>query len=176
MMARRILSLLIALNFCVFMFCSCGLSERASCREVLDAMVCGEMGLPAGSIYDKAAAEGDAEYFSDSLLCALLGEYGVSRIKSSWIDYAVFLSLTDSPCEFSVFYCDSREVATDTARLFCARLDAVRTAKSQQKYAEMLNAAKIAVYGNYVIMIISTDADAALSLAKKAMQPKLMPS
>ncbi len=167
-MIKRFPLLLLVLIICLNLVCSCK-EELLPCKEILERMINAETELTAGKIYDLSAAVGDERFISDDMLCALYGDIGVNKIKDSWIDGALFLSLTDSPCEFAVFYCDSRDTATDTAALLCSRLSSIRTAKAQDKYKPMLSSAKVTVCGNYAFLIISRDCDNALKVAEDAL-------
>ena len=164
---NRLLSLLIALTLILGAFAGCAKSEPPSCRKILGAIMDAEVGLPAGKIYDMRAADGEDEYLSDALLCALYGEGGKPVARDSWIDCALFLSVTEHPCELAVFYCDSHDAAIDTARILSARLDAIKSSKNPQAYAHLFDAASVTVCGNFVLMIISSDTQNALKIAKK---------
>ena len=153
--------------FALLFSTSCSAKEYVPCRQVLGALVDSEVGLPAGKIYDMRASGQDGEFLSDSLLCSLLGNGAMPAVRDSWIDGALFLSLGAHPCEFAVFLCDSRDAAQDTARLFCSRLDSVKTLKGDGKYASMLDSACVCIIRNYVVLIISSDSDTARSVARK---------
>ena len=164
---KRLLTLMLSVLIICTSLCSCGAKDYAPCRDVLGALIESEVGLPAGKIYDMSAAEGDGEFLSDSLLCSLLGNGTMPPVSSSWIDGALFLSLGSHPCEFAVFLCDSSDATQDTARLFCSRLDSVKTLKGDGKYASMLDSARVCIIRNYVVLIISSDGDTAESVARK---------
>ncbi len=166
MKIKILLMLLLVTCFAFSVSCS---AKRPTCRQALGALVDSEVGLPAGKIYDMKAAEGDGEFLPDSLLCALLGNGAMPAVRDSWIDGALFLSLGTHPCEFAVFLCDSRDSAQDTARLFCSRIDSVKTLKGDGEYAPMLDGARVCIIKNYVILIISSDSDTAESVARKTV-------
>ena len=128
-------------------------------------MTLAEVGLPAGRIYSLASE--DDGYLSDSLIKALYGNGSLPAIAQSWIDCAVFISTLGHPCELAVVYCTDRNAAEDTARLFGSRLNSLRALESDEQYGNMLDLAQISICGNFVLMIISSDPDNALKIAKK---------
>ena len=140
------------------------------CREVIAAMTEKEVGLPVGSYYSASANEGDTEYLSASLLASLFGNGSLPPVAEDWIDCALFLSLKESPCEFAVILCSSRDAAEDTAALFHSRLAAIRITKTATQYVQMIENASVTITGNYAILIISTDPENALRAAKKAIR------
>ncbi len=150
---------------------SCAKKQAPSCREVINAMMQAEgQALPAGRIYDMRADEDSAERLPDSLLPALLGEGKMPAVSDAWLDCAMFLSVTEHPCELIIFLCASSEAATDTARLLCSHLDAVRVSKTSPKYADMISAARVGIYKNYAFLIISRDVAASEGALKKMLR------
>ena len=150
---------------------SCGGQKRPiSCREILSSVTDAEIGLPAGKFYSLKALEGEDEYLPPSLIGSLLGNGSYPEVAESWLDCALYLSLGAHPCEFAVILCQSRDDAEDTAKLFCARLASIKLVKSKSEHADLLDDAKITITGNYVLFIISSDSDTALSVAKKAIR------
>ena len=160
--------LIILLVMCFAFSVSCS-AKRPSCRQALGTLIESEVGLPAGKIYDMSAIEGDFEFLPESLLCALLGNGAMPAVRDSWIDGALFLSLGTHPCEFAVFLCDSRDAAQDTARLFCSRIDSVKTLKGGGEYSDMLENTRVCIIKNYVVLIISSDSATAESVVRKAI-------
>ena len=150
-----------------FSFVACGRQENTSCREILQAMTEAEIGLPSGKIYSMKAARGDDEYLSEHLINSLYGEGGTPVMSDGWLDLAIFLPSSAHPCEFAVILCDSEDTATDTARLLCRRLDAIRTAKGAGEYAKLTENATVTVIGNYALLIISSDTENAIKSASK---------
>ena len=126
-----------------------------------------EVGLPAGKIYLMHANEGDENYLSNYLICALYGDGEDPVMADGWLDLAIFLPSSAHPCEFAVILCDSEDTATDTARLLCRRLDAIRTAKGAGEYAKLTENATVTVIGNYALLIISSDTENAIKSASK---------
>ena len=153
----------------IFLLTSCTKSNLTPCREILGALVDAEVDLPAGKIYDMRAAEGDAEYLSDSLLSALYGNGKLPPVASSWVDCALFLSLGSHPCEFAVFLCDSHDAAQDTARILCSRLDSIKTLKRGGEYGALLDGARVCIVKNYVVLLISSDAETAEKTVRKSI-------
>lgn len=151
----------------ISLLCSCADEKKApSCLSVLEAMTCAEVGLPAGRIYSLSSTDNDG-YLSESLIKALYGNGSLPAVSESWIDCAVFVSTLGHPCELAVVYCTDRNAAEDTARLFGSRLNSIRALKSDEQYGNMLDSAQISICGNFVLMIISSDPNNTLKIAKK---------
>lgn len=154
---------------CLVLFCllltACAQNEPIPCREILNALTESEIGLPAGQIYDVCANEGDGEYLDERVINSLFGEGSAPPMRSGWLDLALFLPNSSHPCEFAIFLCDTPDTATDTARLLCRRLDAIRTSKASYENSEMLSTASVTIIGNYVIFAISSDTKNAMKIA-----------
>ena len=193
MLFARVASLILV--FLVFFsLTSCLYStELVPCDEILDAMISGEIALPAGKVYSSKAREGEKGYISASLMRALYGGEGSQELISGWIEYSFFLPDSDHPCELAVILCDSPENAKDTARLLCRRLNTIKTIKGdkdsatpyssapQKKtapnnasgspstvlpdYSAYLDGAEVTISRNYVLLIISSDTAAAKKTA-----------
>ena len=162
--------LVVIILFSSLFSCSTAQRVHTPCREVIAAMTEKEIGLPVGSYYSSSVPEGDDEYLSASLISSLFGNGSLPKISEDWLDCALFLSLGESPCEFAVILCSSRDAAEDTAALFHSRLAAVRITKTAPQYAQMIENASVTITGNYAILIISTDPENALRAAKKAIR------
>ena len=160
----------VILLFSSLFSCSATQNIHTPCRDVVAAMTEAEIGLPAGRYYSTSECEGDDEYLSSSLIASLLGNGSLPTVTSDWLDCAFFLSLKESPCEFAVILCSSRDAAEDTAALFHSRLAAIRITKTAPEYSQMIENASVTVTGNYAILIISTDPSSALKAAKKAIR------
>ena len=161
---------LLVIVLSILLFQSCATSSSHTCREILDKIIESEVGLPAGRIYSLTSSEESDEYLSSSLILALYGGEALSDISSGWIDCAIFLPYSSHPCEFAVFLCRDSDIATDTARLLCSRLDKIRVAKDSEQYSAMLRDAAVTVKGNYVFLIISSDSENAIRQASKMMR------
>ena len=151
----------------LFSVSSCTRSENPDCRDILSAIISSEIGLPSGKIYSARAESGEEEYLSDHLVNSLYGNGKEPVMADGWIDIAIFLPSSAHPCEFAVILCDSEDTATDTARLLCRRLDAIRTAKGAGEYAKLTENATVTVIGNYALLIISSDTENAIKSASK---------
>ena len=151
----------------LFSISSCTRSENLDCRDILSAIISSEIGLPSGEIYSARAEIGEEEYLSDHLVNSLYGNGKEPVMADGWIDIAIFLPSSAHPCEFAVILCDSEDTATDTARLLCRRLDAIRTAKSEGEYARLTENATVTVIGNYALLIVSSDTENAIKSASK---------
>ena len=157
----------ILIFFCPLTSCA---EQKAppTCREMLSAMTDAEIGLPSGKYYSSAAPEGDSEYLSDSLVSALLGGGSYPTVAADWLDCSLFLSLGNHPCELAIILCQNHDAALDTARLLSTRLSSIKLTKTSPEYAEMLDTAKVAVKGNYALLIISSDSENALKVFMKS--------
>ena len=146
-------------------------TELVPCDEILDAMISGEISLPAGKVYSSKAKEGEKGYISASLMRALYGGEGSQELISGWIEYSFFLPDSDHPCELAVILCDSPENAKDTARLLCRRLNTIRKVKDDSQninatdLAAYLDSSEVTISRNYVLLIISSDTAAAKKTA-----------
>lgn len=163
-MKRIILILTLLL---LFSLPSCAAREMPTCRDILGEIMKSEIGLPAGKVYSMHSPDGDGEQLPDKLIARIFGEGTTPAVASGWLDLALFLSTSAHPCEFAVILCDSEDTATDTARLLCRRLDAIRTAKSEGEYARLTENATVTVIGNYALLIISSDTENAIKSASK---------
>lgn len=170
-MRKKLGFLALAIIFLLLPLPSCAKKQAPSCREVLNAMMQAEgQALPAGRIYDMRADEDSAERLPDSLLPALLGEGRSPAVSDAWLDSAMFLSVTEHPCELMILLCSSNDAAIDTARLLCSRLDAIKVSKTSEKYADMISAARVGIYKNYAFLIISRDPAAVQKALEKMLR------
>lgn len=166
------LLLCITLCFCsVFSFVSCS-KEMPSTSSVLSNIIGCEIGLPSGNIYLSDAPEGSENYTDSSLIAALYGEGNSSKpIESSeWIEFAIFLSNTNHPCEFGVFLCNSSKSATDTSKMLCRRLDTLRNSWSDTTYSDYTDNASVIVSGNFCFLLISSDIKQSRNAALSAIK------
>lgn len=158
------------LLFCVFMLASCSGKSSPTCRDILIALTDTEAKLPAGQLYSLSSPDKDFDILSDTLISALYGNGSVPSVSNEWLDVAVFLSLSQHPCELAVFLCNSHDAATDTARLLCKRLDVIKASEKSNIYADMLSNARITICRNYVLFIISSDSDNSIATAIKMIK------
>ena len=152
----------------LLLLCSCA-KEQATAAQVLDALVAAEIGLPAGQIYLSAAPEDDASYLSPDLVAALYGEGEPPWQLSLLEDYGLFLSTAQHPCEFAVFRVRARSDTDDVAAMCLSRLDALRIHYKNTQYASYTQNARVVVIGKYVLLLISSDPDHALSAAQRVL-------
>ena len=164
-MVRIRLSAILLLAVMLVMLPSCGNSPPPS--EIVNALYENELSPPPGVTLISDAREGSPEYLSPELLRSA---YGIDRTRIGIISAAVRLSSFGSPCEFAVFFCNSRSAAEDVA-LFCrGRIDSlIRNAAGASSfsgiplsdYLDYLNNAAVIISGRYVALIISSDTAAA---------------
>ncbi len=164
------ITLILCLLLVILTLPSCVERERPACREILGEIMLSEVGLPAGKIYSMLAVKGDEEHLPDTLTARLFGEGSTPPVSRGWLDLAIFLPSSSSPCEFAIILCDSEDTATDTARLLCRRLDVIRTAKGDGDLPSLLDNATVTVIRNYALLIISSDTQNALKTASKIIR------
>ena len=149
-------------------FCACARTE-ASAAEVLDAMIGAEIGLPAGQVYLASAPKESEAYLAPDLMAALYGEGELPWQLSLLEDYGLFLSTAQHPCEFAVFRVRARSDTDDVAAMCLSRLDALRIHYKNTQYASYTQNARVVVIGKYVLLLISSDPDHALSAAQRVL-------
>ena len=155
------IALFVGIVIALSLFCSCTEKERPSTLELITELTSHEVGLPAGSIYSTASGKGDDGYMSSSLIASLYGDGSIPKVCEGWIECSAFIPLSSHPCEFSVIYCSSYDVAEDTATLLSKRLLLLKKAKIGGEYDFELDHAKVIIFKNYAILIISSDSAAA---------------
>ena len=174
-MKKRLLCILV---LCPLLLCTGCHGGDPAPADVLAALTEAEIGLPAGQIYLSSASQEDAAFLPPDLISALYGEgelpWQLSQIK----DYGLFLSTAQHPCEFAVFRTYAHSDTDDVAAMCHARLDALRVhykdsqyaaqnaAHTAAQYAHYLQQARVVVIDNYVLLLISADAEHALRAAK----------
>lgn len=139
------------------------------CYEIVSAISKSESQLPAGKIYYKNARKGEDGYISQNMLSAVFGGGKELEIFALWDDIALFLPSSEHPCEFIVIHCASFADTTDTALLLSSRLSSLKDSKGD-KYPEYFSDSEVYIVKNYVIMIISSDFQNTLSIARGAIK------
>ncbi len=166
MKKRCLLSLLL---LCL-LFSACTAAEgQVSCRTLVEALTKAEVGLPAGRLYAADAEKGEDAYLSPALSQALFGSQNAYKLSGDWLDCALYLSLTESPCQFAAVLCKDPAVAADTARLFSARLLLLKQTKTDPAYTALLEKATVLCRGNYVFLLVSSDPENAKQVIKKLL-------
>ena len=143
--------------------------KNAVCNEIVSKISEKEISLPAGKVYSKSATEGNDGYISQNMLCAIFGGGKELEIFELWDDIALFLPSADHPCEIIVIHCASVCDTSDTALVLTSRLSALKNAKCE-KNPEYFDDCGVYIIKNYVLMIISSDAQNALAIAKEAIK------
>lgn len=160
------IALLVGIVIALSLFCSCAKKDQPSTLEIITELTLREVGLPAGSIYSTISGEGDDGHMSPSLIATLYGDGSTPKVSEGWIECSAFIPLSNHPCEFSVIYCSSYDVAENTAALLSRRLLLLQKAKCGGEYDFELDSAKVIIFKNYAILIISSDSAAAEKLVK----------
>ncbi|MBQ7378761.1 MAG: hypothetical protein IJW70_03660 [Clostridia bacterium] len=169
-MKKRGLSnmILCCLLCCALCFAGCASKSPAPDR-VLCALTDAEIGLPPGQIYLAGAQPHEAAYLSDDMISTLYGNGELPWQLSLVEDYGIFLSTAQHPCEFAAFLCYSRSDTDLVAAMCHARLDLLRAHYKGTEYELYTNEARVAVAGRYVLLLISSDADHALDVARRVI-------
>lgn len=156
---------------------------------VLAAMTAAAGTVPPGRVYDTGHGEGHPNRLTDTLLSALYGEGArgltlpptVPPAATDTNPHAVgayppvgacalFLSMTEHPCELAVFFCSDAATVNAVAALCTARLDLIRRARADGEYASLCEEGLVAVEGSYVLLCLCEDPEAALRGARRAMR------
>lgn len=169
-MPKRLTALL--LIFCLLTVCtlpSCT-PTHATARELLEAMRNVEKPLPAGRSYVRLAPQ-DGEYaLTDELLAVTFGNGHLPPEMDEVIDAAVYLSFT-RPAELAVFRCKSTDGTDAVAAMCLRRLDYLRNHRTDpdNDLHTYLDRARVTVCGRWVILTVSSDPDAAIRAARRAL-------
>ena len=145
---------------------SCNGQGGVCAEEAVLAMCQAEKPLPDGRLYVRSAASDDEKAISDTLLSALYGNGTLPPALDEISDAAFYFSYT-SPVEFAAFQCKSRDSTEAVAALCHQRLDILRSVRTESSDAQYLDRAEITVCGRWVVLCISSDADAAIRAFKR---------
>ena len=149
---------------------ACGRAEppRAAAEvlsSLLAAMQKTAQVIPEGKVYDRSRSEDEAGYLSDTLVAALYGRAMADLMRPTAesggaapvSDAAMFLSMTEHPCELAVFRCSDARAAATAAKLCRARLEVIRNARADTEWAAVTERAVVTVEGSYVYLIVAED-------------------
>lgn len=162
----RLICVCVVLLLCLT---ACASHEETPAGAILSAMLSCEEGCPAGEIYTRSAEEGEEGYLSESLCSAL---YGDGRIPAEWAlvsDYAIFLTAAEHPFELAVFRCNSSDGTEEVAELCARRLAVLRNYWRGSDCEAYTSGGRVVILGNYVLMLVSSNAEAALEEARTAI-------
>ena len=165
-MIKKPLSLLLII--CLLLLAGCARQEPLP-EQVLSALTDAEVGLPAGQVYLSSAPEDSEQYLPSDLISALYGQGEPPWQLALIEDYGIWLSNAQHPCEFAVFRCYARSDTDLVAAMCHARLDALCVHYKNTEYAPYLQNAKVAVIGKYVLLLVSSDAQHALQIARQTI-------
>lgn len=132
-------------------------------------MLACEESLPAGVIYDTDAEEGEKGYLSESLCIAL---YGDERVPAEWTfvsEFAIYLTAAEHPFELAVFRCDSSDGTEEVSELCARRLALLRNYWRGSDYETYTSGGRVVIFGSYVLMLVSSDAELSLAEAREAI-------
>ena len=165
-MKKRLLAFLM---LSILLFSACSREQSVCPEQVLLSLTEAEIGLPAGQIYLSGADQTQASYLSPEMIATLYGQgeppWQLSLIK----DYGIFLSTAQHPCEFAVFLCYSHSDTDQVAAMCQARLNALCIHYKDTSYQAYTQNARVAIMGKYVLLLISSDAEHALDVARRAL-------
>ena len=165
----RVAALVLVAAFCLSVT-SCRTRGSVRAGAVLSAMLASEEDISAGEIYSSDAEEGERGYLSDSLCVAL---YGDGEMPPEWTfvsDFAIYLAASEHPFELSVFRCDSSDGAEEVSELCSRRLRVLRNHFRGSDYEIYTSGGRVVILGSYVLMLVSSDAEGALSEAREAIR------
>lgn len=168
-MKKRFFIIFLALSLIFITSCEKKTKRLLCCADIVSSILESEVDLPAGKIYTSGAKEGEEGYISLDMLKAVFGEGKTLNIFALWDDIALFLPSSEHPCEFIVIHCSSFVDTTDTALILSSRLSSLKDSKGD-KYPEYFSDSEVYIIKNYVIMIISSDFQNALSIAREAIK------
>ena len=143
--------------------------HEATPEQVLSALTEAEIGLPPGQIYLARSEKHEPAYLPEDLICSLYGNGELPWQLSLVEDYGIFLSSAQHPCEFAAFLCYSRSDTDLVATMCHTRLDTLRAHYKGTKFESYTQNARVAVIGKYVLLIISSDAEHALSAVGRVL-------
>lgn len=143
-------------------------------------MIAVSKNLPAGRVYTSKSSPGAVDYLSSSLLGMLYGtsgeNYSPKSVFSRTESISIWVSSGFYATEFAVFHCKNDKDSAEIADLCLSRIDSMRSfinANSQKLSLEeskiTLDNAKVKIIGEYVIMAICEDSEAAIEAAKEVI-------
>lgn len=143
-------------------------------------MLSASKNLPVGRVYTTKSTPGSVDYLSSSLLGTLYGtsdaNYSPKSVFSRTESISIWVSSGFYATEFAVFHCPNDKDAAEIADLCLSRIDSMRSfinANSQKLSLDetktTLDNAKVKIIGEYVIMAVCVEAEAAIEAAKEVI-------
>lgn len=163
----------IALLLVLPLLSSCLMIKTPDASAVLTEMLKVEKQLPAGRRFTTKSTPGAPDHLSEAMLNALYGADTFPEVFDRVEEISLWLSSGLRACEFGVFLCASRRDAEEVAELCLGRIDTMRhfinlnseKLSLDSSSAENIKNAKVAVYGRYVVIAVSSKAEKAISAA-----------
>ncbi len=154
---------------------SCQKAEGPGSDEILKAMIKSAKDLKTGSVYTTLSSPGASDYLSDNLLLALYGRGQTPDVLKRTFSISLRTSSGLYAEEFAVFHCGSSRDREEIFELCLHRIDSIChfiNANSQKLSLDSgINAtidnAKVIILGDYVIMALSKNSDAAIKAARE---------
>ena len=175
-------TILCVLTVCLLSGCSPShAAPPIDSHQIVTAMCAAESALPVGTIRSRGAYPSNAtSHLSDALLSALYGvdclslfgtvEHADGTLSSPLVDdAAVFLASAQHPCELAVFRCTDGAGALVAAKQCNQRLDAIRQAWRGTDEEVYTGRGCVEIVGNYVLLVVSSDPEAVIEVAKTAI-------
>jgi len=180
---RPVFSLILALVTVVsLLFSSCGRSTPPpAASEVLTAMLEAaetiSQSIPDGIIRLTAAPSDSPNHLAETFFAALYGEAARGMLGDGATegppygppiqDGAIYLSVSPYPWELGVFRCADGDTAREVAGLCRGRLDTLRQGFAGGDYEEAASGGRVAVEGNWVLLVLCDDPAPLLEVARR---------
>ena len=180
---RPVFSLILALVTVVsLLFSSCGRNRiPPAASEVLTAMLeaaeTTSQSIPDGIIRLTAAPSDSPSHLAETFFAALYGEAARGMLGREATegpprgapiqDGAIYLSVSPYPWELGVFRCADGDTAREVAALCRGRLDTLRRGFAGGDYEEAASGGRVAVEGNWVLLVLCEDPAPLLEAARR---------
>ena len=180
---RAVLSPVVALVLAVsLLFSSCGRNRiPPAASEVLTAMLeaaeTTSQSIPDGIIRLTAAPSDSPNHLAETFFAALYGEAARGMLGERATegptagppvqDGALYLSVSPYPWELGVFRCADGDTAREVAGLCRGRLDTLRRGFAGGDYEEAASGGRVAVEGNWVLLVLCEDPAPLLEAARR---------
>jgi hypothetical protein len=149
---------------------SCTAPSNTAPADLLEAMCRSQASLPVGKCYVRSAPQDSDRRLTDELLAVTFGNGFLPPEIDEVSDAAVFFSYVHHT-ELAVFRCKTTDGTDAIAAMCLRRLDFLRNHRTDQgsEADAYLESACVTVWGRWVIFTVSSDPDAALRAARRAL-------
>lgn len=165
--------------FCLFFSgCTQPTLPPTDALVILEHMLSTQKNVPDGQCRYMQANCGSKEFLSTNLISGLYGETSrqwFNQQGNAMIDdVAIYISNQQHPFEIAVFRCKNQvDISGGRGSVLgvCQnRLSFVQKAWQNTEFESYTRQGKVTFYGQYVLVVISDDADTAINAAKKAIR------